>query len=699
MADAHDSKSCSLGNVGSIPTFGTIIITCAPLSFGGERFAFLNNQRKINLAFPPQNQGLPWMKHRRATPKHTHDNKENSMTAQPEKLDLNSLNISAEKRQQLLDLFPEARTENGKIDFERLKLALGETVEVGKERYGMNWPGKADCYKAIQTPSQGTLLPCPAESINFDTTENLIIEGDNLEVLKLLQKSYLGQVKMIYIDPPYNTGNDFVYPDDFRDSLKNYQEYTGQVDTEGKKFSTNSDSDGRFHSRWMNMMYPRLYLARNLLSEDGLIFISIDNSEVANLQKICDEVFGEENFVSEIIWKKTYGGGSKIKYVVDLHEYVICYARELTALEKIELPPDPEVRKYYTGKDEKFPLRGPFRTQPLATTSMDYRPNLRYPVIWQGEEIWPEKQWQWSKERVQEALSNNELIITKQNNKWSIRYKQYLRDENGVERNAKPFSFIDGIFTQEGTNELRSLFSKDTSFPFPKPSALIKQFLNYIWNNKEATILDFFAGSGTTAQAVLELNKEDGGNRKFILVQLPEPTGREDYPTIAEITKERVRRVIKKLNDSEAGQLPLDAPQDRGFRVFKLDASNFKPWDANVPQNAQSLARQLELHIDHVLPGRSQPDILYEILLKSGFALTTPLETLTLAGKQVFSIAGGKLLVCLEPELTLEVIRAMAALKPERVVCLDASFTGNDQLKANAVQIFRTQGDPSFKTV
>ena len=254
------------------------------------------------------------------------------MTDQPEKFDLSSHHIAEDKQQELLRLFPEIRTEGGQIDFERLKLVLGESVDVGKERYGMNWPGKADCFKTLQQPSLGTLRPCPEESVNFDTTENLIIEGDNLEVLKLLQKSYLGKVKMIYIDPPYNTGNDFIYPDDYTESLQTYLQYTGQVDAEGRKFGTNTEADGRFHSKWMNMIYPRIYLARNLLRDDGMIFISIDDKELASLKRLCDEVFGEENFVDNIIWKKRYGGGAKEKHLVSVHEYILAYARDIESI-------------------------------------------------------------------------------------------------------------------------------------------------------------------------------------------------------------------------------------------------------------------------------------------------------------------------------------------------------------------------------
>ena len=561
-------------------------------------------------------------------------------------------------------------------------------------------------------------------SLAVNTSENLIIEGDNLEVLKLLQKSYLGRVKMISIDPPYNTGNDFIYPDNYAESLETYLRYTGQVDREGRKYSTNTEADGRFHSKWLNMMYPRLYLARNLLREDGLIFINIDDNEVDNLRKLCEEVFGEENIVSVVVWQKSYGGGAKVKHVVGLHEYVLVVAKNLEAIGFLDLPPDPGVLKYYKFKDAKFETRGPFRTQPLATTSMDNRPNLRFPIRWKGNEIWPEKQWQWSEERVKQALANDELVIAKKRERWVVDYKQYLKDEDGKERGAKPFAILKGPYTQVGTEDVRSLGLDTAGFSFPKPVGLIEEFLHY--GDKDAVVLDFFAGSGTTGQAVLELNQRDGGNRQFILVQLPEPTERKNFPTIADITKERVRRVIKKLNDEDAAdltakerkehkegkELPLvDTDEslrslrslrlnpDRGFKVFKLQSSNFKTWNADAPKDEGALAKQLEMHVHHIVDGRSQDDLLFELLLKSGFPLTTPIETLTLAGQTVFSIAEGAMLICLEKALTPEVIKEMAARKPERVVCLDEGFAGNDQLKTNAVQTMKTKGVTSFRTV
>jgi adenine-specific DNA-methyltransferase len=304
----------------------------------------------------------------------------------PEKLDLKSMSITDDQKQKLKQLFPEVFTED-KIDWDKLKQTLGEHLDSGDERFGMTWPGKNECFRIIQEPSIGTLKPCPEESVDWDNTENLFIEGDNLEVLKLLQKAYYGKVKMIYIDPPYNTGNEFIYPDKYSESLATYLAYTGQVDSEGRKFSTTSEDDGRRHSKWMNMMYPRLFLARNLLKEDGIIFVSIDDNEVRNLRVLLDDVFGEENFVAQNVWKKSYGGGAKSKQVVILHEYVLMYAKSKESLGILELPPNDDILKYYKFKDKKYKLRGPYRKQPLATNSMDERPNLRYPILWDGNEI------------------------------------------------------------------------------------------------------------------------------------------------------------------------------------------------------------------------------------------------------------------------------------------------------------------------
>ncbi len=622
------------------------------------------------------------------------------MTEYPEKLDLSSLDLAEEHRQEILALFPEVRTEDGKIDFDRLKLALGETVDVGKERYGMNWPGKADCFRAIQTPSTGTLLPCPEESVNFDTTENLIIEGDNLEVLKLLQKSYLGKIKMIYIDPPYNTGNDFIYPDNYTESMQTYLEYTGQVDSEGKKFCTNSDTDGRFHSRWMNMMYPRLYLARNLLCENGTIFISIDDNELANLRELCDEVLGQENFIATIIWHKMDSPkNSAIHFSVD-HDYVVLYARNSELWRPNPLQRTSKMVSRYKNPDND--PRGPWLLSDLA--ARNFYSQGRYAIttpsgkIIQGPPAG--SYWRVSNERFIELDKDNRIWWGESgNNRPGI--KRFLSEvrEGVVPQTYWPWQEVGS--TRNAKQEFSQLMeanSGENLFITPKPTELIRKMLR-IASASDSIVLDFFAGTGTTAQAVLDLNVEDNGKRKFILVQLPEPNNQENYLTISDVTKDRVKRVINLINKKKTNKLSLKPDTDLGFRFFKLSNSNFKPWNAELPKDAAALAKQLELHIEHVRDGRSQNDILYELLLKSGFPLTTPVESLTLAGKKVFSVAGGELLICLEPDLTMEVIRAMATRKPERVVCLDAGFAGNDQLKTNAVEIFKTQDVPSFKTV
>jgi adenine-specific DNA-methyltransferase len=620
---------------------------------------------------------------------------------QPARLDLRSQDIAEDKRQDLLRLFPEIRTEDAKLDFERLKLALGEAVDVGKERYGMNWPGKADCFKTIQAPSMATLRPCQEESVNFDTTENLIIEGDNLEVLKLLQKSYLGKVKMIYIDPPYNTGNDFIYPDNYTESLQTYLEYTGQVDAEGKKFGTNAETDGRFHSKWLSMMYPRLYLARNLLRDDGVIFVSIDDNEIRNLRAICDEIFGEENFVATVTWQKKYSVSNDDQGIAPMHDFILIYQRS-EDFERNLLPRTEKQTQRYTNPDND--PRGDWSSgEYVSGKSRQERPTLWYSIRHPKtrEEVWPEENavWRYSREKHLQMEREGRLYWGPDMSYKLPRLKRYLGEmQDGVVPSTWwPFQEVG--HNDEGQKETAELLGPKV-FSTPKPVRLLRRMLE-IGCGKKDIVMDFFAGSGATAHAVLDLNKQDGGNRKFILIQLPEPTERKDYPTIAEITKERVRRVIKKLNEEDASKLVLEGTkkQDRGLRVFKLAESNFKPWDAEVPHDAPALEKQLELHVEHIREGRTADDLLYEILLKSGFPLSTPVETLQLAGKAVHSVAGGALFICLERELTLELIRAMAEKKPERVVCLDEGFAGNDQLKANAVQIFKTKGVTSFKTV
>ena len=660
------------------------------------------------------------------------------MMDQPEKLDLRSHDIAEAKRQELLRLFPEIRTEGGKLDFERLKLALGETVDVGKERYSMNWPGKADCFKTIQMPSLATLRPCPEESINFATTENLIIEGDNLEVLKLLQKSYLGKVKMIYIDPPYNTGSDFIYPDNYTESLQTYLEYTGQIDAEGRKFGTNIETDGRFHSKWLNMMYPRLYLARNLLREDGVIFISIDDNEDSNLKKLCNEVFGEENCLVQFSWRTDGNFDNQAKFK-RCHEYILVYAKNEANF------PHPPVIDPNTPQDSKLFLEdirntivknGPKNPVSEVNLPKGFPSDLENGTIGPRTDSWPQylQRAEIKKGKlvapitVKSGWSSKDLLLDFVRNDCKPvmdlkgQETRFVISSSGAieaikkrsESSSHVISAISGFGgPQKATSEIEQL-----GVPFddyPKPTNLIKYFLQ-MNEGKDFVVLDFFAGSGTTAQAILDLNNSDEGKRKFILVQLPEALDPEiagekraaDFcdsigkpRNIAEITKERVRRVIMKMNDEDKGKLNIGGSNkyERGFRAFRLAESNFKPWNADVPHDAPTLEKQLDLHVDHIREGRTADDLLYEILLKSGFPLSTPVEGLKLVGKTVHSVAGGALFICLEGALTLELIRAMAEKKPERVVCLDEGFAGNDQLKTNAVQTFKTKGITSFKTV
>lgn len=634
-----------------------------------------------------------------------------------EKLDGKSLDISEEKRQLLKQLFPEVFTEGEKIDFERLKLTLGEMVDVGKERFGLTWAGKADCFKTIQTPSTGTLLPCKEESVDFDTTENLYIEGDNLEVLKLLQKSYLGKVKMIYIDPPYNTGNDFIYPDNYSESLETYLEYTGQTDENGRRFSTNQETDGRFHSKWLNMMYPRLFLARNLLKEDGVIFISIDDAEQSNLKKICDEIFGEENFQGCVVRATGQTTGQDSGGLGSSFDYILVYTKiAQTSLSGIPLT-DHDLKRF-NNEDTKGKYAYDQMRKTGSNDLREDRPNMFYAIKDpDGKDLYPiapagyESCWRFEK-KTYEKLVNENMILwrkTKRGDReiWWPYVKYYL--EGRTKRPSPLWDDLEG--NKKAARDLRALFDNKKLFDFPKPIGMLKRLIHIVPNSsQDDIILDFFSGSATTAHAVLDLNKQDGGNRKFILVQLPEPCDENSeafkagFKTIAEIGKERIRRVINRIKEEKA-QLSIDSlindekPLDLGFKVMKLASSSFKKWNKTTETTDEELIKTLDEMLDNIIDGRTQEDILYEILLKSGFELSTPVETLTLAGKTVYSVAERMMLICLEDTLTIDVIRAMAELQPNRVVCLDTAFENNDQLKTNAVKIMEAKKVERFITV
>jgi adenine-specific DNA-methyltransferase len=632
--------------------------------------------------------------------------------AQPEKFDHRSHTISEEKRRELLRLFPEVRAEGEKVDFNRLKLALGESVDTGKERYGLVWPGKADCFKAIQAPSLGTLLPVPEESVNWDTTENLIIEGDNLEVLKLLQKAYLGKVKMIYIDPPYNTGNDFIYPDNYVESLQTYLEYTGQVDSQGKKFGTNTETDGRLHSKWLNMMFPRLYLARNLLRENGFLFVSISDDEIANLRHLCDQVFGEENLIEIFVWESTFRPSNMSRTTRKNAEYVLCYTKEVShAPELIERLEDPQGEASLTQNNNKpRVLRFPSNYVEAGIGDGKYLPgkydeiDLLDPLVVHKGKVAREfrisGRFKWSQEYLDDEIKNGVKLMIKTTSFIPYYRKDYQKTTLRPTK-ILPNDIVGDVLSANA--ELRETFGQDL-YDYPKPTSLIRFFCNAIGCKKGDLILDFFAGSGTTGQAVLET-----AGLRFILVQLPEridsasAAGRAGFHTIADITKERVQRVAKRLNTGAKSILSngvgTDTDSPAGFRVYKLAESNFKVWDTARPEHPGALQRRLTDHVHHIREGRSDPDILTELLLKSGFPPTIGISEVSVGGKTAFKVSDGRLVVCLDRKLTLEAIRAIADLRPERVVCLDEGFEGNDQLKVNAAQTFKTKGVPSFQTV
>ena len=616
------------------------------------------------------------------------------------KQELTSLNIADAQIQKLKSLFPEVFTEGAKIDFEKLKRTLGENVDTGKERYGMNWPGKADCFKTIQQPSVATLVPDRDESVDFDNTQNLFIEGDNLEVLKLLQKSYLGKVKMIYIDPPYNTGNDFIYPDNFSENLQTYLEYTGQIDSEGRKFGTNPDTDGRFHSKWLNMMYPRLFLAKNLLREDGVIFISIDDNEVHNLRALCNEIFGEENFVANIC-HKSRASVSNDKIISSNHNHILLFAKdEIKIFENRKKFGVQPILEGFDKEDEK----GKYKLVPVDGPGGAKKGNPHY------EFMGITGYWRFSKERMQKMYDEGLVVITKNN----LQQKYYFHDAENSRRTVTTW-WDENLYTSTATARL-STFLGGNIFDTPKPIELIQKMLELSTDDSDI-ILDFFAGSATTAHAVMELNKEDGGNRKYICVQLPEPTDenseafKANYRTIAEISKERIRRVIKKIKAEQAAEAAKakgelfegkDTPAlDLGFKVYKLQKSHFKIWDSSLERDPSVIQGKLFDHIAHISPEAEQEGILYELLLKSGFELTTEIKRLTLADKTVFSILENTMLICLEKNLTHECLKAMAEMQPSRVICLDEAFTGAnaDALKTNAVQIMRSKGVDNFRTV
>ena len=657
------------------------------------------------------------------------------------------MDIADEKREELKrclgNAFPDVFSE-GVIDFDQLKCVLGEWLEPGKERFGLNWSGKAECMRIIQQPSVATLKPVPEESINFSDTQNIFIEGDNLEVLKLLQKSYFGRIKMIYIDPPYNTGNEFIYPDKYEESLATYLAYTGQIDDKGRKFSTNTDTTGRFHSRWLTMMYPRLYLARNLLSNDGVFLASINDIEASHLRMLLNEIFGEENFVSQIVWQRSKKGDAKT--IANIHDYILVYTKnreeslengnwrrpKLGADEVLaqyreirtqlnddhglirehmmewfrQLPGDDPRRshKHYNWSDDRGLYFAADFAGPDDGRKNRPRHDIFHPITGKPCKK-PSTGWRWDLDKTKWALDRRPARIHFGPDETTIpNRKTYLRETN-TESYPSVF-YADG---RSATLEVENLIGQGI-FPFPKNKEVIADLISFVCEPGDI-VLDFFAGAGTTAHAAMHLSASYNKQVSFIMVQLPELTEpaskahEAGYKNVADIGKQRVRQAAKIISGELDETLDLDggSPLDLGMDVFKLAPSNFTVWDGDV-RKAENLGEQLSLHVHHLANDSNTEGILYELLLKAGFPLTTRIKRRDITGKTVFSVQHGALLICLDKEITSELIDALAEADALQVICLDEGFKGNDQLKTNAVQTFKTRAQAEkseivFKTV
>jgi len=566
-----------------------------------------------------------------------------------------STDTVAENIEQLKALFPEAFIE-GKIDFEVLKQLLGGDVDEREEKYGLNWHGKRRARQLALTPSTGTLRPCPEESVDWDTTQNIMIEGDNLEVLKLLQKSYAGRVKVVCIDPPYNTGKDFVYPDNFQDNIRNYLELTGQVEG-GRKITSNTEASGRFHTDWLNMMYPRLKLARNLLKNDGVIFVSIDDGELPALRIAMNEILGEENFLACFIWKSRQNKDNRTVTGASIdHEYVLCYGNSIRGADRN--------RSQYSNPDGD--KRGDWASANMVgIATADRRPNLHYDLIDPVTGLnygCPDMGWRYDRTTMARLIAEDR-ILWPENPSGRPRRKAFLSE---MDSEFTGFSTIigDEVFTRDGTADIDSIFEVRV-FSFPKPVRLLASLVEQGAYDGDI-VMDFFAGSGSTAHATLEQNASDGTNRRFILVQLQEPVDphNKDQKTaaafcdkigkprnIAELTKERLRRAAKKIKDEN----PMFAG-DLGFRVFKLDSTNIREWEPDRDNLDQTLLD----HMEHIKEGRTQEDILYELLLKLGLDLCVPMEKRSIAGKEVYSIGAGVLIACLTENIGREEAESLA---------------------------------------
>lgn len=612
-----------------------------------------------------------------------------------------SLDLTEDLINQLKAIIPTAFTE-GRLDVNSLKTLIGEDVIVTGERYELNWPGKADAYKVLQRPTTETLVPNPEDSINWDETENVFIEGENLAVLKVLQKSYYGKIKMIYIDPPYNTGSDsFIYPDKFSETREEYAQRVGTKDEEGYMmkdgmFRKNSKDSGHYHSNWLNMMLPRLHLARNLMTEDGVIFVSIDDNEQANLKLLMDQVFGEENFIANVVWKHTEQSKNDERFFSRQFNYLMIYGKSTDELEDFRFPRTKKDNVNYSNPDDD--PNGDWRHGDVR--SPNYRKTLCYEITApSGKVITPPKNgWRWKKEKVLEKIATGEIYFNE--DETQIKRKIYLKNQDG----RVPENLWQGNLTgtTRGANsELKELFGDFTPFDTPKPIALIKRVMQ-LFSEKGFIILDFFSGSGTSAHAVLDLNEEDGGNRKFICVQLPEKTDgtseayKAGYKTISAIAEARIKKVIEKLESEREGKLALEDQQVLGFRKFTLQDSNFKLWRGDI-EDTEKLKQQM---LDFVTPEREgalTENILWELLVKNGKLLTEQLLKYEVEDGVLWSIQDGSIAFALDA-WNDSVRDKLLELQPQKVIALDSIFDDNDAKKSNA-QLQCEDAGISFTTV
>lgn len=627
-----------------------------------------------------------------------------------EHLNMQSMDKVAANVAKIRKLFPNCVTERinkeGRlehaIDFDMLKQELSDHVVDGlQERYQFTWPDKRKAILAANAPINKTLRPCREESVDFDNTENLYIEGDNLEVLKLLQETYLGKVKMIYIDPPYNTGNDFVYHDEFKKNASEYKGNSGQYDNDGNQMVTNTESNGRFHTDWLNMMYPRLKLAKDLLSDDGVIFISIDDSEQSNLKKICNEIFGEENFIASLIWQKKFSRANDATYFSTMHDFILCISKRNVSYDKNGweiglLPRNEEIPSGYSNPDND--PRGPWTSVILSAKSGSA--SLLYEIKTpSGKKCVPPngRYWSCSKDTFEKWNKDNRIWFGK-NGDGVPRKKTFLSEvQSGLRPNTILFQNEVGN-NQEAKQELKVLFDEISVFDSPKPVRLLKTLLQISNIDKNSLVLDFFSGSATTAHAVMQLNAEDGGKRKFIMVQLPEECAENSeaykagYKNICEIGKERIRRAGKKIKEEN----PLTTQDlDIGFRVLKCDSSNME--DVYFTPK-EYMDKQQSLFVDNIKKDRNDEDLLFDAMLKLDTPLSSKIEKITIAGKTVYNVAQGHLMACFDKNVTDEVITAIAKEMPSYFVMRDSS-QADDSVAINFEQIFNTYSPQTVRRV